>query len=116
MPGVLDRSELLYPRRANDACGMTLNSLTFSLPASPYCLSGEESIDCYGGLVIEAAMYQASAKWTVCCTGSTESRFPGINYFGFDGLGDGAAMRTMRGSAYDPNQNRYYWVMLVVCS
>jgi len=92
-------------RRTNDACGMTLNSLTFSLPASPYCLSGEESIDCYGGLGSEVD----PAKWTVCCTGSTESRLPGANYFGFDGLGDGAAMRTMRGAAYDPNQNRFFY-------
>jgi len=92
-------------RRTNDACGMTLNSLTFSLPASPFCLSGEESIDCNGGLLSEVA----SANWTVCCTGSTASTFPGINYFGFDGLGDGAAMRTMRGDEYDPNQNRYFY-------
>ena len=92
------RSELLYPRRTNDACGMTLNSLSFSLPASPYCMSGEAS--CTGGLVGEVD----PSKWTVCCTGS-ESRLPGTNYFGFDGLGDGAAMRR---DVYDPNQNRSF--------
>jgi len=92
-------------RRTNDACGMTLNALTFSLPASPYCLSGEESIDCYGGLDREVD----PDRWTVCCTGSTEAKLPGTNYFGFDGLGDGTAMRTMRGEAYDPNQNRYFY-------
>jgi len=101
-------------RRTNDACGMTLNALTFSLPASPYCLSGEETIDCYGGLVSEEAMEQAKAKMTVCCTGSwdkeeKEFRLPGVNFFGFAGFADGQAMQTMRGSAYDPNQNRYFY-------
>ena len=99
-------SDLFYSRRPNDACGMTLNALTFSLPASPYCLSGEEAIDCYGGLVSNTAMEQAKGKMTVCCTGSRDGALPGANYFGFAGFTDGQTMRTMRGSSYDPNQIR----------
>ena len=89
---------------------MTLNALTFSLPASPYCMSGEESIDSYGGLVSKQAMELARAKMTVCCTGSWNKekkfRLSGVNFFGFAGFADGQTMRTMRGSSYDPNQIR----------
>ena len=80
----------LICRRPNDACGMTLNSLTFALPATAGCSSGTEIVD--------------AENENVCCT--VPEAPPGVNFLGFPSISDGRTRNTMRGKRNDPNQNR----------
>ena len=105
---------------------MTLNALTFSLPASPGCLQGNNVVDPFGGFVNPQAMTSAGPPGgipTLCCAGawdpaapvppatlaSTPAMIPGINYLGFAGQGNGdisAPGERMRLNTQ--NQNRYF--------
>merc|ERR1712042_73242 len=71
-------------RRPNDACGMTLNSLTFALPATAGCSSGTEIVD--------------AENENVCCT--VPEAPPGVNFLGFPSISDGRTRNTMRGTSF----------------
>lgn len=112
--------------RDDKVCGMTLNALTFSLPASPGCLTGDNIVDPFGGFVNLPAMTSAGPPAglpTLCCAGAwdpaapvlpatlanTPAMLPGINYFGFAGLGNGQSAPGQRMRLNTPNQNRFFY-------
>merc|ERR1719186_1538736 len=89
---------------------MTLNALTFSIPASVMCLPGNVAVDSGGETP------------SPCCTGvgtiddkkkhPKDPKLPygpGVNYLGFSALSDGAARQTGRGQGYRRNQDRFFF-------
>jgi len=97
-------------KRPFDSCGMTLNALTFSIPASVMCLPGNVAVD------------SGAETPSPCCTGvgtiddkkkhPKDPKLPygpGVNYLGFSALSDGAARQTGRGQDYRRNQDRFFF-------
>jgi len=60
-------------RNPDRTCGITFVALTFGLPATVHCRSGEEDVDTNGKL---------------CCTSDENDSDPGYTFFGVMGAGD----------------------------